>query len=74
MHIVLDFIPNHTSDKHPWFVKSRSSADSNNMYRNYYVWSGETTNWVILLSLSLLNFKSLVFKIKGKNVYEHDAC
>ena len=25
LRLILDFIPNHTSDQHPWFVESRSS-------------------------------------------------
>jgi hypothetical protein len=47
MHIVLDFIPNHTSDQHAWFIESQKSADRTNDYRNYYVWADQTTNWVI---------------------------
>ena len=47
MHIVLDFIPNQTSDKHDWFIKSQTSADRTNDYRNYYVWADQTTNWVM---------------------------
>lgn len=43
MRIVLDFIPNHTSDKHPWFVGSMDA--SNIQYKNYYVWSSQITNW-----------------------------
>jgi alpha-glucosidase len=36
LRIVLDFVPNHTSNEHPWFIKSRSSR--NNPYRNWYIW------------------------------------
>ena len=27
LKIIVDYIPNHTSDQHPWFVESRSSRD-----------------------------------------------
>jgi alpha-glucosidase len=27
MRLVLDFVPNHTSDRHPWFVESKSGRD-----------------------------------------------
>jgi alpha-glucosidase len=33
---VLDWVPNHTSDQHPWFVASRSSRE--NPKRDWYVW------------------------------------
>lgn len=46
MYLLLDFIPNHTSDQHPWFVQSSNSSDRSNDFRNYYVWTGSTTNWV----------------------------
>lgn len=36
MKILLDFVPNHTSDKHSWFMESRSSRD--NPKRNWYLW------------------------------------
>ncbi len=50
--IVLDFVLNHTSDEHPWFIESRKSLD--NPYRDYYIWHEgkmkdgikvEPTNW-----------------------------
>ncbi|MDR3763204.1 MAG: alpha-glucosidase [Acidobacteriota bacterium] len=34
--IVLDFVVNHTSDKHKWFLESEKSR--NNPYRDYYIW------------------------------------
>ncbi len=36
VRVILDFVVNHTSDKHPWFVESRSSL--NNPKRDWYVW------------------------------------
>lgn len=37
MRIIVDLIPNHTSNKHWWFQHARS--DKNSPYREYYVWS-----------------------------------
>ncbi len=34
--LIMDFVPNHTSDEHLWFRKSRKSKD--NEYRDYYIW------------------------------------
>lgn len=34
--VILDFVPNHTSDLHPWFVESRSSRT--NPKRDWYIW------------------------------------
>ncbi len=36
IRIVIDLVPNHTSDRHPWFAESRSSRD--NARRDWYVW------------------------------------
>ncbi len=36
LKVVMDLVVNHTSDKHPWFVESRSSRD--NEKRDYYIW------------------------------------
>src|SRR5699024_8805620 len=48
MKLIMDLVVNHTSDEHPWFIKSRSSND--NPYRDYYIWRDgkngkEPTNW-----------------------------
>ncbi len=34
--VIMDLVINHTSDKHEWFLQSRSSKD--NPYRDYYYW------------------------------------
>jgi alpha-glucosidase len=36
IRVILDFVPNHTSDQHPWFQASRSSR--NNPRRDWYIW------------------------------------
>ena len=47
--VVVDWVPNHTSDRHPWFVESRVGADSSK--RDWYVWrdpnpaGGPPNNW-----------------------------
>lgn len=38
MKLILDLVPNHTSDQHPWFLESRSSRD--NPKRDWYIWHG----------------------------------
>ena len=43
IRVLMDMVMNHSSDKHEWFIQSRSSR--NNPYRNWYVWhdgKGET--------------------------------
>jgi alpha-glucosidase len=36
IHIILDFVVNHTSDQHPWFLDSKSSRTS--VHRDWYIW------------------------------------
>jgi alpha-glucosidase len=50
LKILLDFVPNHTSYRHPWFVESRASRD--NPKRDWYIWrdpapdGGPPNNWI----------------------------
>jgi len=50
MKVMLDFVPNHSSDEHPWFIESRSSRD--NPKRDWYIWrdpapdGGPPNNWL----------------------------
>src|SRR3954447_11478222 len=43
IRILLDLVPNHTSDQHPWFVESRESPASRK--RDWYVWADRPNNW-----------------------------
>jgi alpha-glucosidase len=36
LRVLLDWVPNHSSDRHPWFLESRSSRD--NPKRDWYIW------------------------------------
>ena len=49
LKVILDFVPNHTSDQHPWFLDSRAARSS--ARRNWYIWhdpapdGGPPSNW-----------------------------
>jgi alpha-glucosidase len=36
LKLILDLVPNHTSDQHPWFMESKTSR--NNPKRDWYIW------------------------------------
>ncbi|HEX5949250.1 MAG TPA: alpha-amylase family glycosyl hydrolase, partial [Actinomycetota bacterium] len=42
IHVIIDLVPNHTSDEHPWFVDARSSRDAR--HRDWYVWADPKPN------------------------------
>jgi alpha-glucosidase len=37
IRVIVDIVPNHTSDRHPWFEEARASRDSSR--RDWYVWA-----------------------------------
>jgi alpha-glucosidase len=50
LRVVLDLVPNHTSDQHEWFLDARKGRDAE--HRDFYVWrdpapdGGPPNNWV----------------------------
>ncbi len=54
--VIIDWVPNHTSDRHPWFVDAVSGIDSE--HRKWYVWRDASpdgsppNNWVASFDLS----------------------
>jgi trehalose synthase len=39
IRVIADLVPNHTSDRHPWFRTARSDRDS--PFHDFYVWADE---------------------------------
>ncbi len=50
LKLIIDFVPNHTSNRHPWFAESRVSRQS--AKRDWYIWrngapdGGPPNNWL----------------------------
>ncbi len=44
IRVLLDLVPNHTSDRHPWFVDALTGRDAR--HRDFYVWTDEPNNWL----------------------------
>ncbi len=50
LKVIFDFVPNHSSDRHPWFLASRSGRDDPK--RDWYIWrdpapgGGVPNNWL----------------------------
>ena len=50
LKIILDLVPNHTSDQHPWFIESKTSRNSSK--RDWFIWrapapdGGPPNNWL----------------------------
>ncbi len=50
LRLIVDFVPNHTSDRHPWFLESRAGRDRRR--RDWYLWrdpaadGGPPNNWL----------------------------
>lgn len=60
LKLLLDFVPNHSSDRHPWFIESRASRD--NAKRDWYFWrdpapgGGPPNNWTSDMGGSVWEF------------------
>jgi len=62
IRVIMDFVPNHTSDQHPWFIDSRSSRSAS--HRDWYIWRdgkapGEPpNNWISIFGGPAWKFDS----------------
>jgi alpha-glucosidase len=70
LKLILDLVPNHTSDQHPWFVESRAARDS--AKRDWFIWrdggpaGGPPNNW-----LSEFGGSGWEFDAKTEQYYYH---
>jgi alpha-glucosidase len=68
--VMMDFVPNHTSSEHPWFIESASSRD--NAKADWYIWADPKpdgtppTNW-----LSVFGGNGWEFDEKRRQYYFH---
>jgi alpha-glucosidase len=71
IRILFDIVPNHTSDRHPWFLDSRSSRTSR--HRDWYVWAdarpdgSPPNNW-----LSVFGGPAWTFDDRTEQYYLHN--
>src|SRR6202171_221802 len=70
LKVLLDFVPNHTSERHPWFVESRSSR--HNPKRDWYLWrepqadGSRPTHW-----MSEFGGRALIYDARPRQYYYH---
>lgn len=72
LKIIMDFVPNHTSKKHPWFEESKKSK--NDAKRDWYIWRNGTgengteppNNW-----LSVSGGSAWTYDSASKQFYLH---
>jgi alpha-glucosidase len=70
IRIILDFVVNHTSDQHPWFIDSKSSRTSE--HRDWYIWrDGKDSNQPPNNWLSIFGGSSWKFDPKTGQFYYH---
>jgi alpha-glucosidase len=70
IRVILDYVPNHTSDRHPWFVSSRSGRGA--PHGDWYVWrdsapgGGPPNNW-----RSVFGGSAWTFEARRRQHYYH---
>jgi len=69
MKLVIDFVPNHTSNQHPWFKASRQSKE--NKFSDWYIWKDPVDGQPINNWLSVLGGSAWEWDDNRKQYYYH---
>lgn len=70
LKVIMDFVPNHTADQHPWFAEARAGRDSPK--RDWYIWrdpapdGGPPNNW-----LSVFGGRAWTYDAPSRQYYMH---
>ena len=60
MRLMLDFVPNHCSSEHPWFLAAQADLNAPSAeFFTFYQWPDEYETWLGVRSLPKLNYRSL---------------
>lgn len=76
--VVVDFVPNHTSDEHPWFQQSRLSDAENNPKRDWYIWrdgksdGSPPNNWLSVFPHREYNKATAGYLLTAQSAWTYD--
>jgi len=61
MHIIADFVPNHCSNRHPYFQEAQ--LNKNSEYRNWFYFTKWPNNYMCFLSIKQIPLTTLMLEI-----------
>ena len=63
--IIMDFVPNHSSNEHDWFVRSEQKEDP---YTDYYIWRDRNESNPGQVTKDYLLIKIIIYRVSPKKI------